>query len=87
MLPFPVLRLLVSPTAAAGIHLVAAVAYMCSSAIGTFGAATLLALHDINCSLAVGAYNAAVVGLAATVAASAPEATISVVCGFWRCCC
>ena len=68
------MRHLVVPTAVAGIHFVAAVACMCSAAAGTVGAAAVLVPPDIHCSLAVGAANAAVVGLAATVAATAAGA-------------
>ena len=69
------------PTAVSDIHFVDAVACMCSTvacmcyaAAGTFDAAAVLVLPDIHCSLAVGAATAAVVGLAATVAASAAGA-------------
>ena len=72
------------PTSVSGIHFVNAVACMCSAAVGTFGAAAVLVLPDIHCSLAVGAATSAVVGLAATVAASAAGASnfsVSVVSG------
>ena len=72
------------PTAVSGSSFVAAVACMCSSAAGTFGAAAVLVLPDIHCLIAVGAATAAVVALAATVAASASGAanfSVSVVAG------
>ena len=62
------------PTAVAGIHFVAAVACMCSAAAGTFGDSAVLVIPDIHCLLAVGAATGAVVGLAATVDASAAGA-------------
>ena len=62
------------PTSVAGIPFVASFACMCSAPAGTFGAAVVVVLHDIHCSLAVGAATAAVVGLDATVAASAAGA-------------
>ena len=72
------------PTAVSGIHFVADVACMCSAAAGIFGAVVVLVLPDIHCSLDVGAATAAVVGLAATVAASSAGTTnfaVSVVAG------
>ena len=36
MSPLPVMLLLVAPTAAAGIHFVAAVAFICPAVAGTF---------------------------------------------------
>ena len=70
------MRLLVVPTAAAGIHFEAAVACMCSAAIGTVVAAALLVPPDMHCSLAVGAATDVVVGVVATVAASDTGAAI-----------
>ena len=78
------MRHLVVPTAFAGIHFVAAFACMCSSVAGMAGADALLVLPDIQCSLAVGASTAAVVGLVSTVAASdagAAIVSVSVVAG------
>ena len=69
------MRHYVVPTAVDGIHFVAAAACMCYDAAGMFGAAVVLVLPDIHCSLAVGAANAAVVGLAATVDATAAGVT------------
>ena len=70
------MRHLVVPTGVAGIHFVAAVAFMCSTLAGTFVAAAVLVLPDIHCSLAVGAATAAVVVVVATVAASDSGAAI-----------
>ena len=78
------MRHLVVPTAVAGIHFVADVACMCYAEAGTFGTAVVLVLPDIHCLLDVGAATADVVGLAATVAASAAGASnfaVSVVAG------
>ena len=63
----------------------AAVACMCSAAAGTVGAAAVLVLPDIHCSLSVGAATAAVVGVVANDAASdTGDATfaVSAVAGF-----
>ena len=79
------MRLLVVPTAAAGIHFEAAVPCICSAAIGTVVAAAVLVPPGIHCSLAVGAATAAVVGVVATDAASdtgAATFAVSVVAGF-----
>ena len=70
------MRLLVIPTADAGIHFVDSVACMCSATIGTVVAAALLVPPDMHCSLAVGADTAGVVGVVATVAASDSGAAI-----------
>ena len=72
------------PTAVDGIHFLDAVACMCSAVAGTFGAAAMLVIPDINCLLAVGVDTSTVVGLAATVAASTAGAAnfdVSVVAG------
>ena len=76
MSPLPVMRNLVVPTAVSGIHFVDDVAFMCYSAAGTVGAATVLVLPDIHCSLAVGDSIADVVGLVATIDASDARASI-----------
>ena len=73
------MRELVVPTAVAGIHFVAAVACICSSAAGTVVSAAVLVLYDIHCSLVVGAATDVVVGMVSTVAASAARAAIVVV--------
>ena len=70
------MRLLVVPTAAAGIHFEAAVACMWSAAIGTVFAAAVLLPPDMHCLLAAGAATAVVVGVVVTVAASDPGAAI-----------
>ena len=70
------MRLLVVPTAAAGINFEAAVECMCSAAIGTVVAAAVLVSPGMHCSLAVGAATAVVVGVVATVAVSDAGATI-----------
>ena len=46
--------LLVTPTAAAGIHFVATVECMCPAAAGTVVAAEVVVPPDIHCSPAVG---------------------------------
>ena len=70
------MRLLVVPTAAAGIHFVADVACMCSSEIGTVVAAAVLVQPDMHCSLVVGAATAVVAGVVAAVDASDAGAAI-----------
>ena len=70
------MRHLVVPTAVAGIHFVATVAFMCSDAAGTIVTAAVLVLPDIHFLLAVGAATTAVVGVVATVAASDAGAAI-----------
>ena len=70
------MRLLVVPTAAAGINFEAAVECMCSAAIGTVVAAAVLESPGKHCSLAVGAATAVVVGVVATVAVSDAGAAI-----------
>ena len=52
------MRHLVVLTAVAGIHFVADVACMCSTAAGTVGAAAVLVLPGMHCSLAVGSATA-----------------------------
>ena len=64
------MRLLVVPTAAAGIHLEAAVACMCSAAIGMVVAAAVLVPPGMHCLLAVGDATGVFVAVVATVAAS-----------------
>ena len=70
------MRHLVVPTAVSGIHFVADVACMCSAAAGMVFADEVLVQPDIHCLLEVGAANAVVVGVVATVAASDAGAAI-----------
>ena len=63
------MRLLVFPTAVADTHFEAAVACMCSAAIGTDVAAAVLVPPGMHCLLAVGDATDVVVGVVATVAA------------------
>ena len=70
------MRLLVVPTAAAGINFEADVACMCSAAIGTVVDAAVLLPPGMHCSLAVVAATAVVLGVVATVAASDAGAAI-----------
>ena len=70
------MHLLVVPTAAAGIHFVAAVVCMCSAAIGKVVDAEVLVPPDMHCSLVVWDATSVVVGVVATVAASDAGAAI-----------
>ena len=70
------MRLLVVPTAAADTHFEDDVACLCSAAIDTVFAATVLVPPGMHCLLAVGAATAVVVGVVATVAASDAGAAI-----------
>ena len=62
--------LLVFPTAAAGIHFLAAVACMCPAAAGTVVAVEVVVPPDMHCLPAVGAATDVVVDAVSTVAAS-----------------
>ena len=71
--------LLVAPTAAAGIHLVAAATCMCPDAAGTVVAAEVVVPPDMHCLPAVGAATAVVVYVFVIAAASvAGDAIVSV---------
>ena len=76
--------LLVAPTAAAGIHFVADVAFMCPAAAGTVFAAEVVVPPDMHCSPAVGAATAVVVDVVVIVAAS--DAGDAIVCCLCGCC-
>ena len=70
--------LLVAPTAASGIHLVTADAYMCPSAAGTVVAAEVVVPPDMHCLPVVGAATAVVVVVAIVAASVAGAASVAV---------
>ena len=78
MSPLPVMLLLVAPTAAAGIHLVAAATYMCPAEAGTIVSAEVVVPPDMHCSPVVGAATAIVVVVAIVAASVAGDAIVAV---------
>ena len=78
MSPLPVMLLLVAPTAASGIHLVAAATYMCPAEAGSVVADEVLVPPDMHCSPIVGAAIAIVVVVAIVAASVAGDAIVAV---------